>query len=74
LRWRLTHFDAHERESHARAANWVLARHLRRVGWTITETDVGDAPRSGKPKVTGTVSGTVRAVRDMNRVWRELAS
>jgi hypothetical protein len=100
---------------HARAANWVLARRLRRAGidvrdlgpmraarreallalaqrdrrsgyplemvlaagradWTITETDVDYAPRSGKSKVTGTVSGTVRAVRDMNRVWRELAS
>ncbi|HTJ67463.1 MAG TPA: glycosyltransferase [Actinospica sp.] len=45
-----------------------------RAGWTICETDVDYAPRSGKSKVTGTVSGTVRAVRDMNRVWRELAS
>lgn len=45
-----------------------------RAGWTIAETDVDYAPRSGKSKVTGTVSGTVRAVRDMNRVWRELAS
>jgi glycosyltransferase involved in cell wall biosynthesis len=45
-----------------------------RAGWTITETDVDYAPRSGKSKVTGTVSGTVQAVRDMNRVWRELTS
>jgi hypothetical protein len=45
-----------------------------RAGWTISETDVDYAARSGKSKVTGTVSGTVRAVRDMNRVWRELAS
>ncbi|HET9169293.1 MAG TPA: glycosyltransferase [Actinospica sp.] len=100
---------------HARVANWVLARRLRRAGidlrdlgpmraarreellglsqrdrrsgypletvlaagragWTITETDVDYAPRSGKSKVTGTVSGTVRAVRDMNRVWKELAA
>lgn len=100
---------------HARVANWVLARRLRRTGiavrdlgpmraarreallalaqrdrrsgyplemvlaagrahWTIAETDVDYAPRSGKSKVTGTVSGTVRAVRDMNRVWRESAS
>jgi hypothetical protein len=44
-----------------------------RAGWRIAETDVAYAPRSGKSKVTGTVSGTVRAVRDMNRVWRELA-
>jgi hypothetical protein len=45
-----------------------------RAGWTIEEVDVDYAPRWGKSKVTGTVSGTVRAVRDMNRVWRELAS
>jgi len=45
-----------------------------RAGWRIAETDVAYAPRSGKSKVTGTVSGTVRALRDMNRVWRELAS
>ncbi|HWG23250.1 MAG TPA: glycosyltransferase [Actinospica sp.] len=45
-----------------------------RAGWVITETDVDYAPRSGKSKVTGTVSGTVQAVRDMNRVWRELTS
>ena len=100
---------------HARVANWVLARRLRRqgiavrdlgpmraarredlidlgqrdrrsgyplemvlsagrAGWTIRETDVDYAPRSGKSKVTGTVSGTVRAVLDMNRVWKELAA
>jgi glycosyltransferase involved in cell wall biosynthesis len=100
---------------HARVANWVLARRLRRKGikvhdlgpmraarreallglgqrdrrsgyplemvlaagregWRISETDVDYAPRSGKSKVTGTVSGTVRAVKDMNRVWKELAS
>ncbi|HEX4787016.1 MAG TPA: glycosyltransferase family 2 protein [Actinospica sp.] len=45
-----------------------------RARWTIAETEVDYAPRWGKSKVTGTVSGTVRAVRDMNRVWRELAS
>lgn len=45
-----------------------------RAGWRISETDVDYAPRRGRSKVTGTVSGTVRAVRDMNRVWRELAS
>jgi hypothetical protein len=100
---------------HARVANWVLARRLRRTGidvrdlgpmraarreallglaqrdrrsgyplemvlaagragWTITETDVDYAPRTGKSKVTGTLSGTVQAVRDMNRVWREASS
>ena len=41
------------------------------AGWTIAETSVDYAPRTGKSKVTGTVSGTVRAVRDMTRVWNE---
>ena len=42
-----------------------------RSGWRITETDVDYAPRTGKSKVTGTVTGTVQAVRDMNRVWKQ---
>jgi hypothetical protein len=41
-----------------------------RGGWRIEETDVPYAPRTGKSKVTGTVGGTVKAVRDMRRVWR----
>ena len=41
------------------------------AGWKITETSVDYAPRTGKSKVTGTVSGTVKAVRDMTRVWNE---
>ncbi len=41
------------------------------AGWKITETSVDYAPRTGKSKVTGTVSGTVKAVRDMSRVWNE---
>jgi hypothetical protein len=41
------------------------------AGWQITETVVDYAPRTGKSKVTGTVSGTVKAVRDMSRVWNE---
>ena len=41
------------------------------AGWKIAETSVDYAPRTGKSKVTGTVSGTVRAVRDMTRVWNE---
>ncbi|MGH3415745.1 MAG: glycosyltransferase [Actinocrinis sp.] len=42
-----------------------------RRSWRITETEVDYAPRTGKSKVTGTVTGTLQAVRDMNRVWRE---
>lgn len=41
-----------------------------RGGWRIAETDVPYAPRTGKSKVTGTVGGTVKAVRDMRRVWK----
>jgi dTDP-L-rhamnose 4-epimerase len=40
------------------------------AGWRIGQTDVPYAPRIGKSKVTGTVSGTVKAVGDMRRVWK----
>ncbi|HEY8478372.1 MAG TPA: glycosyltransferase family 2 protein [Spirillospora sp.] len=42
--------------------------------WTITEVDVAYRPRRGRSKVTGTVGGTVRAVRDMRRVLAGVAS
>jgi len=38
------------------------------AGWRISETDVPYYPRTGKSKVTGTLGGTVRTVRDMRRV------
>lgn len=38
------------------------------AGWRIEEADVPYLPRSGRSKVTGTVAGTVRTVRDMRRV------
>ncbi|MEO6467775.1 MAG: glycosyltransferase family 2 protein [Acidimicrobiia bacterium] len=41
-----------------------------RAGWTITEVDVPYADRVGKSKVTGTVRGTVRTIRDMSAVLR----
>ena len=44
------------------------------AGWRITETDVPYYPRTGKSKVTGTVGGTVRTVRDMRRVLASVAS
>jgi glycosyltransferase involved in cell wall biosynthesis len=98
---------------HARAANRVLARRLRRAsgvrltdlgpmraarrvdllvlgvvdrrfgwplevvvraaaaGWRVEEVEVPYRPRlAGRSKVTGTVGGTVRAVRDMGEVLR----
>jgi glycosyltransferase involved in cell wall biosynthesis len=41
-----------------------------RAGWRITEVDVDYAPRAegGRSKVTGTVLGTARTVRDMSRI------
>ena len=38
--------------------------------WRIAEVPVPYAPRTGKSKVTGTVRGTAKAVRDMRRVWK----
>jgi glycosyltransferase involved in cell wall biosynthesis len=39
-----------------------------RAHWRIEEVAVSYAPRIGRSKVTGTVRGTVQAVRDMRRV------
>jgi glycosyltransferase involved in cell wall biosynthesis len=38
------------------------------AGWRLREVDVSYRPRTGKSKVTGTVMGTLRAVRDMRAV------
>jgi glycosyltransferase involved in cell wall biosynthesis len=38
------------------------------AGWRIYEAPVRYYPRTGKSKVTGTVGGTVKAVRDMRRI------
>ena len=53
-----------------RRFGWPLEMVLRAAaaGWRIDEVTVPYAPRSGRSKVTGTVSGTFRAVRDMSRV------
>jgi glycosyltransferase involved in cell wall biosynthesis len=39
-----------------------------RAGWRIEEVPIPYAPREGRSKVTGTVRGTVRTVRDMRSV------
>jgi glycosyltransferase involved in cell wall biosynthesis len=44
------------------------------AGWRIAETDVPYHPRTGKSKVTGTLGGTVRTVRDMRRVLASVAA
>ena len=53
-----------------RRFGWPLEMVLRAAaaGWRIDELPVPYAPRTGSSKVTGTVKGTVRAVRDMSRV------
>ncbi|HEX2048417.1 MAG TPA: glycosyltransferase family 2 protein [Acidimicrobiales bacterium] len=53
-----------------RRFGWPLEMVLRAAaaGWRIDEIPVPYAPRAGRSKVTGTVSGTLRAVRDMGRV------
>jgi glycosyltransferase involved in cell wall biosynthesis len=38
------------------------------AGWRVCELPVVYLPRSGRSKVTGTLSGTIRAIRDMTRV------
>ncbi len=38
------------------------------AGWRIAEVDVPYVEREGRSKVTGTVKGTLRAVRDMSRI------
>ena len=38
------------------------------AGWRVCERDIPYYARTGKSKVTGTVGGTVRTVRDMRRV------
>jgi glycosyltransferase involved in cell wall biosynthesis len=44
------------------------------AGWRISEAPVPYYPRTGKSKVTGTVGGTVKAVRDMRRVLASYAA
>jgi glycosyltransferase involved in cell wall biosynthesis len=44
------------------------------AGWRIGEAPVPYYPRTGKSKVTGTMSGTVKAVRDMRRVLASYAA
>jgi glycosyltransferase involved in cell wall biosynthesis len=44
------------------------------AGWQIAETGVPYYPRTGKSKVTGTLGGTIRTVRDMRRALASVAS
>jgi len=53
-----------------RRCGWPLEMVLRAAsaGWLVQERPVAYLPRSGRSKVTGTVRGTARAVRDMAAV------
>jgi glycosyltransferase involved in cell wall biosynthesis len=55
-----------------RRFGWPLEMVLRaqRAGWRINEVEVGYDPRVGRSKVTGTIGGTARTVRDMARLLR----
>jgi glycosyltransferase involved in cell wall biosynthesis len=57
-----------------RGAGWPLEMVLRAAGegWRIHEVSVPYLARRGRSKVTGTVRGTLRAVRDQHRMLREL--
>ncbi len=58
-----------------RRFGWPLEMVLRaaRAGWRIEEVTVPYSARAGKSKITGTVRGTIRTVRDMRAVMAELA-
>ena len=56
-----------------RRFGWPLEMVLRAAdaGWRVQEVVVPYRPREGRSKVTGTVRGTARAVRDMGAILRE---
>jgi glycosyltransferase involved in cell wall biosynthesis len=56
-----------------RRFGWPLEMVLRagEAGWRIAEVDVPYLPREGRSKVTGTVKGTARAIRDMRAILAE---
>jgi hypothetical protein len=55
-----------------RRFGWPLEMVLRswQAQWRIREVEVRYAPRIGRSKVTGTIGGTARTVRDMARLLR----
>jgi dTDP-L-rhamnose 4-epimerase len=55
-----------------RRFGWPLEMVLRasKSGWRIAEADVAYRPREGRSKVTGTLSGALKTVRDMASVLR----
>lgn len=56
-----------------RRFGWPLEMVVRAqsAGWAIAEVDVPYTEREGRSKVTGTLKGTLRTVRDMSRILAE---
>jgi glycosyltransferase involved in cell wall biosynthesis len=56
-----------------RRSGWPLEMVLRAsaAGWRVHGVPVAYHERAGRSKVTGTVRGTIRAVRDMSRLLRD---
>ena len=56
-----------------RRSGWPLEMVLRAraAGWNIRNYPVDYAEREGRSKVTGTLKGTIGAVRDMSRILRD---
>ncbi len=56
-----------------RRSGWPLEMVLRasQAGWSIRGVPIAYHERAGRSKVTGTVRGTVRAVKDMSRILRD---
>ncbi|MBA2279742.1 MAG: hypothetical protein H0W25_00685 [Acidimicrobiia bacterium] len=59
-----------------RRSGWPLEQVLAAAAasWRIAEVPVPYRPRTGRSKVTGTVRGTVIAIRDMTAVFDRLAA
>lgn len=56
-----------------RRFGWPLEMVIRAAqqDWRVTEVTVPYRPREGRSKVTGTVKGTARAIKDMSRILSE---
>lgn len=59
-----------------RRSGWPLEMVLRAsaAGWRVGEVPVAYRPRIGRSKVTGTVTGTLRAIGDMGRIFNSVAA
>ena len=64
--------DLLDLELRDRRFGWPLEMVIRAAaaGWRIEEVPVAYRPRDGRSKVTGTVRGSFRAIRDMSLVLR----